>query len=75
MSQHRLTVDEAIQLGTNISKHQLTLIESAFDQVTTAAFAGGLATGARNWVAARVSAKAAYELMQGLAGDVVEAVR
>jgi hypothetical protein len=68
-----VTLEEAIQLGVDSAKSHLAIVDAAHGAAIAAAFAGGLATGARNWVAEKHSARMAYDLCQGLADQVVEA--
>lgn len=70
-----MTVDDAIKLGVDAARSHLELVDAAHGSQIAAAFAGGLATAARNWVAEKHTARMAYELCQGLADQVVEAVR
>lgn len=66
-----LSDDEAIRLGHSAGSNHLCMILIAHGEREAMAFAGGLITAARNWVAKHHGARCAYDLCQGMADEVI----
>lgn len=66
-----MTDDAAIKLGTDAALAHLNMMLVAYGKRAAMSFAGGLAAAARNHVAEHHGARAAYDLCQGLADDVI----
>lgn len=66
-----MTTDDAILRGAQFARDHLRIIESAYGPMVTMAYAGGMASGVRNSVGQKHGRRAAYDLMQGLADDLI----
>lgn len=67
--------EEAVLRGIQFSEDNLKIVEATFGRRTAMAYAGAVACGARNYVAERHGTRAAYELVQGLADDLIYPAR
>ena len=63
--------EEAMCRGIQFSEDNLKIVEATFGSRTAMAYAGAVACGARNYVAERHGTKAAWDLMTGLADDIL----
>lgn len=61
---------ERIHGAVNHSTKQLDMIRSAFGDEAVLAYAAGLATGARNYVAEHFGRRAAFDLYAGLTDEI-----
>lgn len=67
-----MTIDDAILRGAQFTRDHLELIEQVYGPAVATAYAASMATGARNVVAEKQGRRASFELMQGLADDLIE---
>lgn len=67
----KLSDDDAIKLGLSAGTNHLRIILAAHGEREAMAFAGGLVTAARNWVAEHHGARCAYDLCQGMADEAL----
>lgn len=66
-----MTADEAILHGSQFCRDHLTLLERAYGKEIATVYAAGMASAVRNYVAATLDAKSAYDLYAGLATDIL----
>lgn len=66
-----MTSDEALLRGAQHARDHLRIIEAAYGPHIAMAYAGSMAAGVRNVVKDRYGRKCAWDLMDGLADDLL----
>jgi len=66
-----MTPDELVVAGAAFAEANIKMIEDAHGDMAAMAFAGAIASAARDWAAHRFGARCAFELMTGLAEDTL----
>lgn len=66
-----MTSDDAMLRGSQFVRDHLRIIEAAYGPHVAMAYAGGMASGVRNSVAEKYGRKCAWELMDGLADNLL----
>lgn len=66
-----MTTDDALLRGAQFARDHLQILDRAYRTKSTMAYAGAMVSGIANWVAHKFGTRAAYDLLVGLADEIL----